>query len=160
MKSVLNSIMSVVLIALMFTSCAQKADSQSANFNDSEAKFPGLIESSMMGYFGEEYEPPVEYGNYLLKKEVSFDDVKTKLMEKTDIIPFEGELGGTFFIVDDMLKQVGDQWIYAYAEDGHITLDLLIKFSIDKDNTINFVVAATDYNAEGTKLYAVPEEIK
>ena len=68
-------------------------------------------------------------------------DLKSDLMKRTDLIPYEGVLGGTMgFYSDENIHIVSSKWAAAYFNDGHINGIMLLKYNIQKDGKIRWYV--------------------
>ena len=53
------------------------------------------------------------------------------LMDHPELIPVSGTLGGTYRYYRDQCGLLGDRYAYAYAEDGHSMVDLLLSYRED-----------------------------
>lgn len=60
-------------------------------------------------------------------------DIKSDLMSKPELIPYEGVLGGTmgFYSEDEILILPGG-WVYAIFEDGHINGAVILTYTVDE----------------------------
>lgn len=56
------------------------------------------------------------------------------------LIPFEGVLGGTPFIVPGESKIIDPQYAYALIEDGHMVGGLLLKYEFINDSQVEWTV--------------------
>lgn len=121
--------------------------------NNVQEVFPE-IEGSNLHEYVETYSIPANSENYLKAEKISLEAVKEALAVEDELIPFEGELGGSPYIVLESVKLVGDQWVYCYAEDGHVSADMLVKFIVTDGEQVDFRVCATDFNGEGTIIAA------
>lgn len=71
-----------------------------------------------------------------ISKEKLFEDLK----ERTDLIPYEGQLGGTmFFPSEEMMWLLVHPWVLAYFEDGHSAGYLLLEYK-HRDGEITWEV--------------------
>lgn len=138
----------VVIVMISLTGCGSNA---TRTLDNNVAKVYQNIEGSNLNEYIEKEKAVDNSESYIKSNNTTLAKVKEELAMNKDVIPFDGELGGTPFIVMESIKLVGDQWLYCSAEDGHVSADLLIKFVIDK-NYIQFKTCAMDYNGEGTKI--------
>ena len=56
------------------------------------------------------------------------------LLQHPELIPYEGVLGGTMNFYDEDSMIVGNKWVMAYFEDGHIGWYALLSYTGDKNN--------------------------
>lgn len=62
-----------------------------------------------------------------------------------EIIPVDGVLGGTMgFHARDEIHVLGDRWVFAPFEDGHIGGHMLLEYSVDRSGKIHWTVLATE----------------
>lgn len=64
--------------------------------------------------------------------------ISNDLMNKPQLIPYGGVLGGTMRFWKVTL--LGNKWAIAYFEDGHIAGRGLYKYSINKDRSIKWTI--------------------
>lgn len=58
-------------------------------------------------------------------------DLKNDLMQKSDLIKFDGVLGGTMRILShDSIALLHGGWAYAVFEDGHISGGMLLEYNV------------------------------
>jgi hypothetical protein len=70
--------------------------------------------------------------------------LKKDLINRNDLIPYQGVLGGTMgFYDENRIHILNHQWVYAYFEDGHIGGEMLLKYDISGDGKINWKVIAS-----------------
>lgn len=63
------------------------------------------------------------------------------LIEKEEIIPHEGRLGGTMgFYAPENIFILNGKWVFAYFEDGHQSGNMLLSYSIAEDGEIEWEV--------------------
>ena len=68
-------------------------------------------------------------------------DLKLDLMKRQDLIPYKGVLGGTMgFFSEENIHIISSKWAAAYFDDGHIDGIMLLKYNIQKDGKIRWVV--------------------
>jgi hypothetical protein len=73
-------------------------------------------------------------------------DLKNDLMERSDLIQFEGVLGGTMRILSpDSIVLLQGGWVFAVFEDGHIAGSMLLEYSVQ-----NGII---DWSVLQTKLF-------
>lgn len=79
----------------------------------------------------------------------SFQDpishIRKDLVKRSDLIPFEGVLGGTMgFYDENRIHILNYKWVYAHFEDGHIGGEMLLEYGLSEDGKINWKVIASD----------------
>ena len=63
------------------------------------------------------------------------------LLQRDDLIPFEGILGGTMgFYTPDNVYVLSERWVYARFEDGHIGGEMLLEYRFDAAGQIDWTV--------------------
>ncbi|TVQ40117.1 MAG: hypothetical protein EA384_04210 [Spirochaetaceae bacterium] len=63
------------------------------------------------------------------------------LLDRSDLIPFDGILGGTMgFYTPDNVFVLSNRWVYARFEDGHIGGEMLLEYRIDGVGGIDWTV--------------------
>lgn len=68
-------------------------------------------------------------------------DLRSDLMKRSDLIPYEGVLGGTMgFCYEEHIHIISSKWAAAYFEDGHINGIMLLKYNVLKDGKIRWYV--------------------
>lgn len=68
------------------------------------------------------------------------EDIVLDLQSRSELIPFDGVLGGTMgFYSDKHIQVLTDKWVLAYFEDGHIFGFILLEYDI-KDGEITWKV--------------------
>ena len=65
-------------------------------------------------------------------------EIINNLLKNTQLIPYPGVLGGTMRIGN--VKLLGDRWVIAYFDDGHIDGQMILRYIITKDSTIKWIV--------------------
>lgn len=79
-----------------------------------------------------------------LKKKGLKDPVKdltTDLMNRKDLIPYKGVLGGTMgFYCEENIHIISSEWAAAYFDDGHINGIMLLWYDVSKDGKIRWRV--------------------
>jgi|SRR5690554_4677117 len=70
--------------------------------------------------------------------------IKNALLEKTDLIPMDAVLGGTMRF--NNIQLLGDQWLIADFEDGHVYGKAILEYNFDKNNTVAFRIIAQSEN--------------
>jgi len=74
-------------------------------------------------------------------QQVDPERLKRDLMDREDLIPFEGRLGGTMdFYTADAIEVLSDSWVYAQFDDGHVQGGMLLEYSVGADGEINWRV--------------------
>lgn len=147
-KKFINLIFSIVIIMICLVGCATNK-SRTLDNNVTEV-YPDIEGNSISDLFANT-RMATNNESYIKSNNTTIAKVKEALAMNKDVIPFEGEVGGTPYIVMESIQLVGDQWLYCNAEDGHVSADLLIKFVIDKDE-IQFKTCAMDFNGEGAEI--------
>ena len=62
-------------------------------------------------------------------------------MERPEVIPFEGRLGGTMDFYDpDRINVLSDRWVYAEFDDGHSQGAMLLEYERTEGGTIKWSV--------------------
>lgn len=73
--------------------------------------------------------------------EVETAELKRDLMDREDLIPFEGRLGGTMDFYDpDGIRILSDRWVHARFDDGHVQGEMLLEYSVATDGAIRWRV--------------------
>jgi hypothetical protein len=68
-------------------------------------------------------------------------DLRSDLIKRSDLIPYEGVLGGTMgFCYEEHIHIISSKWVAAYFEDGHINGVMLLRYNILKDGKIRWYV--------------------
>ena len=67
-------------------------------------------------------------------------DLKTDLMTKSDMIPYEGTLGGTMHFYEEMIYVLTGRWVLAYFEDGHRAGYMLLEYDVNTGGEITWNV--------------------
>lgn len=70
--------------------------------------------------------------------------IKNALLEKTDLIPMDAVLGGTMHY--NNIQLLGDQWLIADFEDGHVYGKVIVKYTIGENNEVAFKIIALSDN--------------
>ncbi|HPN57965.1 MAG TPA: hypothetical protein PLU11_02290 [Chitinophagaceae bacterium] len=65
-------------------------------------------------------------------------EITIDLLNKPNLIPYLGVLGGTMRFGD--IKLLGDRWVVAYFADGHIDGEMILRYTITKDLKIKWTV--------------------
>jgi hypothetical protein len=72
---------------------------------------------------------------------VTAERLKKDLMNREDLIPFEGRLGGTMGFYDsENIRILSDRWVYAQFDDGHVQGGMLLEYSVSADGEIRWRV--------------------
>ncbi len=67
--------------------------------------------------------------------------LRDRLQDRPDLIPTEAVLGGTMNFYDrEAIHVLNDKWVFATYEDGHIMGQILLGYSIDDDQSIEWDV--------------------
>jgi hypothetical protein len=67
--------------------------------------------------------------------------LKNDLMERKDLIPYQGVLGGTMGFHDkNGIRVLNRKWVYARFDDGHIGGEMLLEYSISGDGKIDWKI--------------------
>ena len=68
-------------------------------------------------------------------------DITVDLMRHTELIPYEGVLGGTMgFYSEDMIHVLTKRWVLASFEDGHIGGKMLLEYQVSGGGEITWSV--------------------
>jgi hypothetical protein len=68
-------------------------------------------------------------------------DIVTDLMHHSELIPYEGVLGGTMsFYSEDTIHVLTTRWVLASFEDGHIGGNMLLEYRVSSDGEITWSV--------------------
>lgn len=70
--------------------------------------------------------------------------IKSALLEKTDLIPMEAVLGGTMHY--NNIQLLGNNWLIADFEDGHVYGKALFEYAIREENKLHFKIIALNEN--------------
>ncbi|NBF39711.1 MAG: hypothetical protein GVY14_04790 [Spirochaetes bacterium] len=67
--------------------------------------------------------------------------VKRDFMDREELIPFEGRLGGTMDFYDpESIYILSDRWVYAEFSDGHVQGGMLLEYTLEPDGEIRWRV--------------------
>ncbi len=66
--------------------------------------------------------------------------IKSALREKLDLIPIKAVLGGTMHY--NNIQLLGDQWLIADFEDGHVYGKAIFQYTIGKNDKLEFKIIA------------------
>lgn len=66
------------------------------------------------------------------------------LAQQTTLIPVQPQLGGTMRIFADLSRLLGDRYAYAYAEDGHVAVDMIFRYRQNEDASVNWQLTMFD----------------
>ncbi len=69
------------------------------------------------------------------------------LEKNPQLIPISAELGGTMRYYQDTFALFGERYAYAYAEDGHNAVEMLLQYEKYSDGAVAWTLCA--YNAGG-----------
>jgi hypothetical protein len=70
-------------------------------------------------------------------------DLKNDLIERSELIQYDGVLGGTMRILThDSIALLHGGWVYAVFEDGHISGGMLLEYSV-QNGVINWKILQT-----------------
>lgn len=73
----------------------------------------------------------VEWENFVA---ITGTVLKTDLINHPELIPYEGVLWGTMSFYEQEMNIIGDKWVMAYFEDGHIGGYALFTYTGDQNN--------------------------
>ena len=89
---------------------------------------PTLSDSELTDYMGKGIQDP-------------YKDIPADLIKHPELIPFKGELGGTYgFYSASKIFVLGPHRVWAYVEDGHNSKALLLDNDVSDDGTIKCTV--------------------
>lgn len=76
---------------------------------------------------------------------VSARTVKASLQSRPDLIPYEGELGGTMgFYNDEAVEVLSDEYVFARFSDGHVQGAMVLEYEVLSPGEIRWeVLSAT-----------------
>jgi hypothetical protein len=67
--------------------------------------------------------------------------LKGDLMDREELIPFEGQLGGTMDFYDpDSIYILSDRWVYAEFTDGHVQGGMLLEYTFEPGGEVSWRV--------------------
>ncbi|MFO7780975.1 MAG: hypothetical protein R6W94_05050 [Spirochaetia bacterium] len=67
--------------------------------------------------------------------------LKGDLMDREELIPFEGQLGGTMDFYDpDGIYILSDRWVYAEFTDGHVQGGMLLEYTFEPGDEVSWRV--------------------
>lgn len=67
--------------------------------------------------------------------------LKGDLMDREELIPFDGQLGGTMDFYDpDSIYILSDRWVYAEFTDGHVQGGMLLEYTLEPDGEVSWRV--------------------
>lgn len=133
--AVLNAVVAVALAALLTVLLTRGPvrtgeDTGGERAGEPNAGFEALSERELGPEVARSY-PPQEESRRL----------KQDLVERPELIPFEGTLGGTMGFYDpENIYVLSDKWVYARFEDGHIQGGMLLEYSLGPDGEISWQV--------------------
>jgi hypothetical protein len=68
-------------------------------------------------------------------------DITGDLLQRDDIIPYEGVLGGRMgFYSPENIYILNSKWVFAYVEDGHIRGEMLLEYGVGPDGSLTWNV--------------------
>ena len=73
------------------------------------------------------------------------EEVAATLLERADLIPFEGTLGGTMgFYTEEDIHVLNDRWVFARFEDGHVAGEMLLEYRTNESGELEWRVLAAE----------------
>ncbi len=87
---------------------------------------------------------------------ISLQTLQEDLLRHTELIPFEGVVGGTPYYWESSFRLLG-KYVYISAEDGHIGGDLFFTYTVAQNNAIEWKLVAKDMGA-GFELVNLPNQ--
>ncbi len=72
------------------------------------------------------------------------EHIKDALRKRLDLIPMEAVLGGTMHYSN--IQLLGDQWVIADFEDGHVYGKAILDYTVDNKNEVKFKLIALSEN--------------
>jgi regulator of replication initiation timing len=69
--------------------------------------------------------------------------IKTDLIKNNQLIPVEGNLGGTMQFYKEGIQILNRQWVLAYFEDGHSAGELLLEYTFTDTGDISWKVLSS-----------------
>jgi hypothetical protein len=71
--------------------------------------------------------------------------VAQELMERDDLIPFEGTLGGRMgFYARENITVLNDRWVFARFEDGHVQGAMLLEYRVTPTGELAWEILAAE----------------
>lgn len=67
------------------------------------------------------------------------DNLVVALLRRPDLIPFEPQVGGRFYFLEDTLRVLSDRYAYVACEDGHVMCHMLLAYE-RTDDAVEFDV--------------------
>ena len=132
-------------LLISFTSCnnseVQQIQSQLSAAQEQISSLQEQLAQAKRQLAAEESSPPEASPE---NEDITFQQLKEDLIHRTDLIPVEAQLGGTFRYYEDTIKLLENHYVYAYAEDGHISVDMFLKYADQGDGVINWTLVAYD----------------
>ncbi|HEY4553375.1 MAG TPA: hypothetical protein VIG80_09290 [Bacillaceae bacterium] len=74
------------------------------------------------------------------------EDFRAELMKQTDLIPYEGILGGTMGFREENILVLSDKYVYAMIDDGHYMGYMLLTYEIKNGKVAKWTVTETGLN--------------
>lgn len=72
---------------------------------------------------------------------IDAERLKEDLRERPELIPFDGELGGTMGFYDPQaIRVLSERWVYARFDDGHVQGEMLLEYTVGEDADIEWEV--------------------
>lgn len=65
-------------------------------------------------------------------------DIISDLTNHTELIPYDGVLGGTMRFYERYIWVLNQKWVFAYFEDGHINGYLLLEYNVENNGKIKW----------------------
>lgn len=99
-------------------------------------------------------EAPTDYGmmsEHLLTSigfEGGVQAVQADLAKRTELIPYEGILGGTMMFGESSILVLSHEWVFAPISDGHIIGHLLLKYKIEDGKITKWEVVEAHLDGE------------
>jgi|SRR5690554_178271 len=114
--------------------------------NDSLMEIVREIEKSRMDSKTPQWYFPETDSRKLLESGIENPEeyIKNALLEKTDLIPMDAVLGGTMHY--NNIQLLGDRWLIADFEDGHVYGKAIMEYSFEENNTVVFRIMAQSEN--------------
>lgn len=143
----------IILTTLVLFSCTEKKKSETEPLeinrteelqvkvdslivvNDSLAEVLAVENPKSNYWFDDLYD-----GKELLRNGIAkpADFIESSLRKKPELIPIKGVLGGTMRFGN--IEPLGNKWVIAYFDDGHIEGRALYKYKLKKDGELEFEI--------------------
>ena len=119
----------LVMLIGMLSGCAQDTNKQQT---DRIAKLEQQVAAL------ESENASLKAQNLATATEEEKEALREDLISRTDLIPVEAVLGGTMRYYPDEIVLFGENYAYAYAEDGHVSVEMIFSYIQTDDGAVDW----------------------